>query len=203
MRILNRLILFGAIMLLSITSFAQNKRVRGNYAGPAYAGLAVVIDTLGYTVVDSSATPAIQTDSVFQGAMLQYDTTNGWESVDRAAVLGYKEYVALLTQAGTDAPVATVLYNDLGGTVVWAYGGNGEYSATLTGAFVLNKTSWHTGGIAGSGTPYGVEIGFVRVSANALQLNVNGILIDFVGEEVTNEGDGLLSGTPVYIRVYN
>jgi len=51
-----------------------------------------------------------------------------------------KRYVALLSQAGTDAPVATVLENTLGGTVVWGYTGVGIYSATLTGAFTENKT---------------------------------------------------------------
>lgn len=49
-------------------------------------------------------------------------------------------YVALLTQTGTDAPVATVLKNTLGGTVVWSYSGPGDYLATLTGAFPVNKT---------------------------------------------------------------
>jgi hypothetical protein len=52
----------------------------------------------------------------------------------------YKIYTALLTQSGTDAPVATVLENTLGGEVVWARGGVGNYTGTLVGAFTLNKT---------------------------------------------------------------
>lgn len=47
----------------------------------------------------------------------------------------YKVYSALLTQSGTDAPVATVLENTLGGTPVFSYVGVGEYRLTLTGAF--------------------------------------------------------------------
>jgi hypothetical protein len=51
----------------------------------------------------------------------------------------YKVYTALLSQSGTNAPVATVLENTLGGTVVWAYSSTGSYSATLAGAFPANK----------------------------------------------------------------
>ena len=51
-----------------------------------------------------------------------------------------KVYVALLSQTGTDAPVATVLKNTLGGEVVWDYFGVGSYSGTLVGAFTENKT---------------------------------------------------------------
>lgn len=52
----------------------------------------------------------------------------------------YKVYVALLLQAGTDAPTATVLENTLGGSVVWSRSGAGDYRGTLVGAFVANKT---------------------------------------------------------------
>ncbi len=51
-----------------------------------------------------------------------------------------KVYVALLSQSGTDAPVATVLENTLGGEVVWSRTGVGLFRATLAGAFVSNKT---------------------------------------------------------------
>jgi hypothetical protein len=47
----------------------------------------------------------------------------------------YKEYVATVTQTGTAAPVATVLNNTLGGTLVWTRSATGTYLATLTGAF--------------------------------------------------------------------
>ena len=53
----------------------------------------------------------------------------------------YKVYTALLTQSGTDAPVATVLQNTLGGEVVWNYEGVGNYSAISTNLFTENKTS--------------------------------------------------------------
>lgn len=52
----------------------------------------------------------------------------------------YLVYTALLTQSGTDAPVATVLENTLGGTVVWTRNDTGIYTGTLAGAFTENKT---------------------------------------------------------------
>jgi len=59
----------------------------------------------------------------------------------------YEVYTALLTQSGTDAPVATVLENNLGGTVVWTYVGDSDYRGTLSGAFTQTKTVifWQTG----------------------------------------------------------
>ena len=53
----------------------------------------------------------------------------------------YLVYTALLTQSGTDAPVATVLQNTLGGTVVWSRNTTGDFSATLVGAFTTKKTT--------------------------------------------------------------
>jgi len=52
----------------------------------------------------------------------------------------YLVYTALLNQTSTNAPVATVLKNTLGGTVVWTRTSPGLYVGTLTGAFTANKT---------------------------------------------------------------
>ncbi len=54
--------------------------------------------------------------------------------------VGTKIYRALLTQTTTNAPVATVLENTLGGTVVWTRSTNGIYVATLAAAFTTGKT---------------------------------------------------------------
>jgi len=51
-----------------------------------------------------------------------------------------KVYRALLTQTGTNAPVATVLENTLGGVPVWSYTNVGSYRLTLAGAFPTTKT---------------------------------------------------------------
>jgi len=57
--------------------------------------------------------------------------------------LGYKTYAALLTQTGTNAPVATVLKNDTGATMTWTRTGVGQYRITSSDAnlFLPNKTT--------------------------------------------------------------
>lgn len=56
--------------------------------------------------------------------------------------LGYTVYTALLTQAGTAAPVATVLQNTTGGTIAWTRASTGRYVATITSTtYTTNKTS--------------------------------------------------------------
>ncbi len=56
-----------------------------------------------------------------------------------------KVYKAILNQTGTDAPVATVLVNTLGGTVVWTRSNPGDYAGTLAAAFPVAKTLvWST-----------------------------------------------------------
>ena len=55
----------------------------------------------------------------------------------------YKVYTALLTQSGTDAPVATVLENTLGGEVVWSYEGVGVYYGTLINLFENANKVYH------------------------------------------------------------
>ena len=64
----------------------------------------------------------------------------------------YNSYVALLTQAGTAAPVATVLSNNLTATLTWARTGVGVYTLTASAAtFTTNKTIVFLN--AGSGIP--------------------------------------------------
>lgn len=54
-------------------------------------------------------------------------------------VLGYSSYVATLTQSGTNAPVATVMNNDLG-TITYERNSAGSYSVLSDGLFTNNKT---------------------------------------------------------------
>jgi len=64
----------------------------------------------------------------------------------------YNSYVALLTQTSTNAPVATVLSNNLTATLTWARTGVGVYTLTASAAiFTANKTIVFLN--AGSGIP--------------------------------------------------
>ena len=53
----------------------------------------------------------------------------------------YNSYTALLTQTSTNAPVATILSNNLTATLTWARTGTGVYTLTANAAtFTANKT---------------------------------------------------------------
>ena len=79
-----------------------------------------------------------------------------------------KVYRALLTQSGTDAPVATVLENTLGGDIVWTRSNVGSYTGTLANAFTQNKTflSSSNGETLGDVTISNISI------ANSSQINL-------------------------------
>ncbi len=91
-------------------------------------------------------------ETIDSGELILYNGTI-WRGVEQGEsslstgtpwpIKGYKEYTALLTQSGTDDPVATVLANDLGGTVVWTRDNTGIYIGTLAGAFGTNNVIFH------------------------------------------------------------
>lgn len=109
--------------------------------------------------------------------------------------LPYLVYTALLTQSNTAAPVATVLQNTLGGTVVWTYNNAGNYSATLSGAFLIEKTALFA-------TPEGyagnyVLLNFGRADNNTVVLQ--SLDDQFAGINWDDDGVGRVT---VEIRVY-
>ena len=103
---------------------------------------------------------------------------------------GYKVYTALLTQTGTDAPVATVLENTLGGEVVWSYAAVGIYQGALSEAFPISKTILFLQNTGGQDSNY----------------YINDNNIDYVGIATAEAGvstNNILFNTPIEIRVYN
>lgn len=56
-----------------------------------------------------------------------------------------KEYIALLTQSGANAPIVNVKRNTLDGEVVWTRNSTGLYLGTLDGAFFANETIGSSG----------------------------------------------------------
>ena len=114
-------------------------------------------------------------------------------------VNGVKVYKALLTQSSTNAPVATVLENTLGGTVVWTRTDVGEYEATLVGAFPIAKTIVIFGVFNSSfisGSSYITM--FSSGMPNSLKVVTRDIGIISAGNPVDNQ----LSNTPITIEVY-
>ncbi|CAB4203823.1 hypothetical protein UFOVP1393_1 [uncultured Caudovirales phage] len=100
-------------------------------------------------------------------------------------LLGYKSYIALISQTGTDAPTAIVLNNTLG-DVTFAYFSTGVYKIeSINDLFTLDKTFLN---IANSNTIS--RTGLTGLVVNSY--NTSGTL--------TN---GLLNKTSIEIRVYN
>lgn len=105
----------------------------------------------------------------------------------------YKTYVALLSQSGTNAPVATVLENTLGGTVVWSRTGPGRYVATLADAFTVGKTSvLMTGNNVGT---VGAVYSYIP-AANANEVSLR------VMDSTFEVADDLMNKATIEIRVY-
>lgn len=132
--------------------------------------------------------------------------TNNGEPVGSGDSSGVKRYVALLTQSGTDAPVATVMENSLGGELVWSYSAAGIYIATLVGAFpVANKLFAPNLVIADSANVVIRGMGLFQWN------DADSIFLISVSGQIDGQGDplrfgaasnDLLSSTPVEIRVY-
>ncbi len=100
---------------------------------------------------------------------------------------GVKVYRALLTQSGTSAPVATVLENSLGGTVVWTRSSGGIYVGTLPSSFPETKT-W-IGFLQGDGP--GANGFWVRRTSD-----------DNITLTLDSEADSQLTARPIEILVY-
>ena len=107
--------------------------------------------------------------------------------------LGYTVYTALLTQAGAAAPVATVLQNTTGGTIVWTRASTGRYVATIGGAtYTTNKTSCivTTGG----------NNDFMLKPATIVNATIDFYNLDLSDNAVS---DTIAATTTVEIRIYS
>lgn len=112
----------------------------------------------------------------------------------------YKVYTALLTQTGTNAPVATVLENTLGGTVTFSRNQAGQYNINSSALFgntppfiVLgsNREPANTGGTVST-----LITRYDNSSSLALW-SMNSALTSFI------EGYGAINNLAIEIRVYN
>ena len=98
-------------------------------------------------IINSYASGNVTTSDLILGVdtSTSKNTTKTFSAGDIASLASgstaYNSYVALLTQAGTAAPVATVLSNNLTATLTWARTGAGIYTLTASAAtFTNNKT---------------------------------------------------------------
>lgn len=98
------------------------------------------------TDVTSAELAALVSGNLLKEGLQYNEITNGYRLLATSSStyiylesLPRKKYAALLTQSGTNAPVATILEDTITG-LVWARSSAGTYTLTKTGAFVANKT---------------------------------------------------------------
>jgi hypothetical protein len=110
----------------------------------------------------------------------------------------YKVYTALLTQSGTNAPVATVLENTLGGEVVWSRSGSGDYYGNLTngfsGTFSSNQDQIAT---------LDPETGNTLCQIFVLKSDNSNVRIQTMVADDQTDADNILLDKFIEIRVYN
>ena len=146
---------------------------------------------------DGSVTAAkINSGNAGDGQVLTADGAGGaaWETAAGGGP-GYLKYVALLTQNGTAAPVATVLENTLGGTVVWTREVAGMYRGTLAGAFPEHKVAVIT-----TDNMAAVGDGPTAIKAGSQEGGNNYVFLQTFDAWVN--ADGLVVYTPIEVRVY-
>lgn len=106
-------------------------------------------------------------------------------------------YSALLTQTSTNAPVATILHNTLGGTPVWARNSAGTYTLTLTGVWTADKT------LIIAASAYDPVTGFtIPFAYNAGASSVNVLAFKVVNPDTGLGADSVLTNTSITILVY-
>lgn len=135
------------------------------------------------TINVDTISPQSGTDVTVNGNLIVTGTNN---------IVPYKIYAALLTQTGTNAPVATVLQDTLGQPVLFSRNTTGSYLIQSNG-FTNNKTA-----------VIGTQIDFNNnVTGYTLSQTLTGTQI-FVGtiNNIYNYADGLLNGDFIEIRVY-
>ena len=123
----------------------------------------------------------------------------GWE---RMGVKKFKEYVAILSQSGTDAPVATVLQNELG-PVTFSRTGVGQYTLTCTGAFSSGKvfiSPFHS--VLTDGGDTGFAFYADIIDSNVIAISSYGMESTGGPYYVTTAEDDHIFTVPITIRVY-
>ena len=136
--------------------------------------------TLGDNVVGTQVDPVTEENKTVQFTVGQI------AAFANSYSLGYTVYTALLTQAGTAAPVATILQNTTGGTIVWTRTGTGAYTATISAPlFTSNKT-----------------MVFINGGSATATANIEWASPTTATVTIDTTADAVLTGASIEIRVY-
>jgi hypothetical protein len=152
------------------------------------------------SIIEEVNTKITAPENPQDGDALVYNSTTGlWEPGTPASALPYKVYTALLTQTETDDPVATVLENSLGGTLVWTRNSDGDYTATLIGAFP-DENQFFTLNAISAVYSANTSVSVYWNDSDSFQLTTatgDGVTIPYTFV------DDIIYNYPIEIRVYN
>jgi hypothetical protein len=153
-----------------------------------YAAYTILANSKRLYLLTGAVTPGQTTTGAPAGSMgLTSNSTgankllvsNGTVWLD--AGLGHQVYRAVVAQAGTAAPTATVIENSLDGAPTLARTGAGVYTITRASAFTANKT-FIRATLDGGATA--VLVKAARTSANVITVttyDISGAAADLVG----------------------
>jgi hypothetical protein len=119
----------------------------------------------------------------------EYD---GWQLYEafRKLTKPYKVLTGLLSQTSTNAPTVTILGPNEIGTPVMGYSATGDFTLTITGAFIVGKTTWSIA----TGVNGGSESFLRNVDDDYFVINT---------ASGGSPANGVLNNTPFEIRVYD
>lgn len=109
----------------------------------------------------------------------------------------YLVYTALLTQSGTDAPVATVLENTTGGTIVWTRDSAGFYFGTCSNCFQALETFIVSPAFLQTNADFPDAMRMLRYDDSTIHIST------FANGAFDTGADGVLLRAPIEIRIYN
>ena len=141
------------------------------------------------TITPTSSDLVLVVDTSKDGNPTKTATINGIGSLINAGFTGgYTVYTALITQAGTAAPVATILQNTTGGTFTYARTSGGDYTVTVSGnLFTVNKTLVF---LNGGSSENNHDVAWERASDTVINLS-------------THNSDGKFTAGSIEIRIYS
>lgn len=128
--------------------------------------------------------------------------THAWQIISRpikefkVLVNGYRTYAALLSQQGTDDPVAIELENSIG-KIVWKRDSQGSYKAELIDGFPDNATTGITSDSAWN------QAGYTYITTATGGSPSDFIIIETFGGSTHLLADDVLGYTYVEIKIYN
>lgn len=169
------------------------KQCYSNITGTGTAQEFSIIDHKGVIIftksfvsgTQSTVTHSINAKVTFADIWAEFNTWNGGAGV--TALQPEKVYIAQLTQSSTSAPTYAVIKNTLGSPIVFAYGSTGVYTQAIGTIYDKTKAAYACGG--------GIA------ATTTIQLGVNSDNLTLTTATSQAVANGLLSATPVSIRV--